>query len=388
MVKSLNNKRWIAIRVLMVLLTAVLTLQFTKPSPPTITLKKNAHIVLIGNNLGSRMMNYGSFETEMQLRYPDLNLFIRNMCDGGNTPGFRPHASRVSPWAFPGAEKFQTELAKPSDSQGFFETEDQWLTRLKADVVIAFFGYNESFSGQNGIENYKAELDAFIKHTLKQKYNGISTPQLVIVSPIAFEDLSDLFDLPDGKLENQNLSLYSQAMKEVAENNNVLFADTYAASQSWFKASEKSLTIDGSQLNEDGYTRFGTLLADLIFGKAASKAEVNRKMVNSAVIEKNWMWHNDFKIPNGVHAYGRRYDPFGPDNYPAEIAKLRELTLIRDTAIWMAANGKQMDLVAADKNTTPIPAVKTNYTPAPSESLEYLSGDQAITKIKMAEGFK
>jgi mono/diheme cytochrome c family protein/glucose/arabinose dehydrogenase len=388
MVKSLTDNIRVALRILVVLLIACLSLQFTKLSPPALVLKKNAHIVLIGNNLGSRMMNYGSFETEMQLRYPDLNLFIRNMCDGGNTPGFRPHASRVSPWAFPGAEKFQTELAKPSDSQGFFETEDQWLTRLKADVIIAFFGYNESFNGQKGIENYKAELDAFIKHSLKQKYNGTSTPQLVIVSPIAFEDLSDQFDLPDGKLENQNLSLYAQAMKEVAGNNNVLFADTYIATKKWFEASEKPLTIDGSQLNEDGYTRFGTLLADLVFGTSTPKTEVNRKMVNSAVVEKNWMWHNDFKIPNGVHAYGRRYDPFGPDNYPAEIAKLRELTLIRDTAIWMAANGKQMDLVTADKNTMPVPAVKTNYTPAPSENIGYLSGKEALSRFKVAEGFE
>ncbi|RZL19523.1 MAG: dehydrogenase, partial [Pedobacter sp.] len=388
MVKSLNNKTRVAIRILLVLLTGALTLQFTKLSLPALTLKKNAHIVLIGNNLGSRMMNYGSFETELQLRYPDLNLFIRNMCDGGNTPGFRPHASRVSPWAFPGAEKFQTELANPSDSQGFFETEDQWLTRLRADIIIAFFGYNESFSGPKGLENYKSELDAFIKHTLKQKYNGISSPQLVIVSPIAFEDLSDRFDLPNGKVENLNLSLYSEAMKQVAERNNVLFTDTYSATKKWFETSEKPLTIDGSQLTEEGYTRFATLLTDLIFGPSKPKTEVNRKLVQSAVLEKNWMWHNDFKIPNGVHAYGRRYDPFGPDNYPAEIAKLRELAQIRDTAIWMAANGKQMDLVAADKNTTPIPPVKTNYTPAPSENLEYLSGQEAISKFKMADGFK
>ena len=44
-------------------------------------------------------------------------------------------------------------------------------------------------------------------------------------------------------------------------------------------------------------------------------------LVHAAVMEKNWMWHNDIKIPNGVHVYGRRYDPFGPDNYPAELKK-------------------------------------------------------------------
>ena len=99
------------LKILGIITLALGVLQFTQPNSPALKLKKEAHIVLIGNNLGSRMLNYDHFETEMQLRYPDSLLFIRNMCDGGNTPGFRPHASRVSPWAFPGAEKFQTELA-------------------------------------------------------------------------------------------------------------------------------------------------------------------------------------------------------------------------------------------------------------------------------------
>ena len=187
------------------------------------------------------MMNFGHFETELHLRYPDSLLFIRNMCDGGNTPGFRPHASRVSPWAFPGAEKFQTELAHYSDSQGHFETEDQWLTRLKADIIIAFFGFNESFQGKEGLQNYKDELDAFIKHTLSQKYNGETPPQLVIVSPIAFEDLSEKFDLPNGQKENANLELYTEAMKEIAAKNKVPFVDAFAPSKEWFSNSDDAV---------------------------------------------------------------------------------------------------------------------------------------------------
>ena len=187
------------------------------------------------------MMNFGYFETELQLRYPDSLLYIRNMCDGGNTPGFRPHSGRTSPWAFPGAEKFQTELAKSPDSEGFNETPDQWITRHKADIIIAFFGYNESFQGEAGLENYKAELDAFIKHTLQQKYNGISMPQLAIVSPIAFEDLSEKFDLPDGKVENKNLALYTDAMKEVAAKNKVHFIDAFSPTKEWYDKASAAL---------------------------------------------------------------------------------------------------------------------------------------------------
>ena len=355
----------------------------------SLKLKKNSRIILLGGNLGSRMMNYGHFETEMQVRYPDSLLYIRNMCDGGDTPGFRPHASRNLPWAFPGAEKFQTEYAKNSNSEGHFESPDEWLTRLKTDVIVAFFGYSESFQGKEGLANYKGELDAFIKHTLSQNYNGATPPQLAIVSPIAFEDLSAKFDLPNGKKENENLSLYTKAMKEVADQNKVLFVDAFTPSQKWYAESKEDLTIDGSQLNEEGYKKLALLLSDNVFGKALPKVEANRKLVHEAVLEKNWMWHNDYKIPNGVHVYGRRYNPFGQDNYPAEINKIRELTAIRDQAIWLAASkGEKLDLAAADKNTTPLPEVKTNYNPEKNGSLEYLYGDDALKKLKVPEGYK
>ena len=372
-----------------ILFIAVLvTLVFTSHSPK-LSITKGAHIIMVGNNLGSRMMNFGYFETELQLRYPDSVLYIRNMCDGGNTPGFRPHSGRPTPWAFPGAEKFQTELAKSPGSEGFYEYPDQWITRHKADIIIAFFGFNESFQGKAGLDNYKAELDSFIKHTLHQKYNGVSAPQLAIVSPIAFEDLSKKYDLPDGKVENENLRLYTEAMKEIAAKNKVHFLDVFSTTENWFEHAATPLTIDGSQLSEEGYAKLAPLLADGIFGKAKSKAEPYRELVHKAVQEKNWMWHNDIKIPNGVHVYGRRYDPFGPDNYPAELDKIREMTAIRDEAIWKAVKGEKMDVEAADEKTSKLPEVHTNYKPSEKNgSLKYLSGEEALTKFKMAPGYK
>ncbi len=354
----------------------------------TLELRKGSKITLVGNNLGSRMMEYGLFETELHLRYPDSTLFVRNLCDPGDTPGFRPRSGTDDPWAFPGAEEFQEEYATKSDSRGFLEKPDTWLTRLQADIVVGFFGYNESFQGIEKLQNFKDELEAWIIHSKAQKYNGNAAPQLALVSPIAFEDLSALKDVPNGKAENEMLKLYAQAMKEVADKNQLVFVDAFGPSQDWYNESEEPLTIDGSQLNEAGYAKLAVLLADKLFGKSEQKAETNREMIHQAVMEKNWLWHNDYKIPNGVHVFGRRYDPFGPDNYPFELEKIRQMTAIRDTAIWEANQGRTKDLAVADAKTRSLPDVTTNYNPEKNGDLKYKYGDDALKTLKVPDGYK
>ncbi|WP_162415564.1 PVC-type heme-binding CxxCH protein [Cyclobacterium roseum] len=358
------------------------------PEGPKLALNKGNHIVLVGNNLASRMMNFGHFETEMHVRYPDSLLYIRNMADAGDTPGFRPHAGRVSPWAFPGAEEFQDELATNSGSEGHFESPDEWIKRHEADIIVGFFGYNESFEGQEGLEDYKNELEAFINHTKNTLYNGEAAPQLALVSPIAFENLSGDFDLPNGEKENDHLKLYTQAMQEIAAANEVLFVDAFEPSQSWYANSEEYLTIDGFQLTEEGYKQFSHFLTDALFGSDDAVAEDRREAIHAAVLEKNWMWHNDYKIPNGVHVFGRRYNPFGPDNYPYELQKIRQMTANRDQAIWNASQGEAFDLAAADENTIELPPVETNYNPEKNGDLDYLYGEDALEKFEVAEGYK
>ena len=357
----------------------------TDDSP--LKLSKDSNIVLIGNNLGSRMMNYGHFETGVHLRFPDSLLTIRNMCDGGNTPGFRPHSGRETPWAFDGAEQYFTELARNSGSQGHFETPDEWLTRLEADVIIAFFGYNQAFKGASGLANFKNELQAFISHTLSQNYNGSNPPQLALVSPIAYEDLSAQMDVPDGTVENELLSQYTTAMQEIASANNLPFVDAFSASKTWYSSNEP-LTIDGLQLNDQGYQVFSDFLIAQLFGNTRQKSE-HPDLVHQAVLEKNWLWHNDYKIPNGVHVFGRRYNPFGPDNYPAELKKIREMTAIRDQAIWEAAKGKQMDIAEADEKTSVLPPVETNYKlKIDGNPPRYRYGKEALATFTTAPGYK
>jgi mono/diheme cytochrome c family protein/glucose/arabinose dehydrogenase len=349
-----------------------------------LVIAKGARISLIGNNLGARMMHYGFFETEAQLKFPDSLIVIRNLCDGGNTPGFRPHSGRNEPWAFPGADQFQDDLAQKSGSEGHFETPDQWLDRLDTDLIIGFFGFNESFEDSAGLALFIDELHAFITHTQAQKYNGMHSPELVLVSPIAFQDLSKMEDLPDGIEINRRLKMYTHAMAQVALEEKIFFIDVYTPSIKWF--SEKKLTIDGMQLNEEGYRIFSSFLSNTLFGQGEKGKEIDFEELRARVLDKNWYWQNDFKMPNGVHVFGRRYDPFGSDNYPDELKKIRELTQIRDTAIWSFMQNSPYDVALADGQTHELAAVETNYRN--TEEVSYLYGEEALATLTVPKGYE
>ena len=372
------------VRNLLTLLLPALLLLSCRQEEPTgpVTLTGGDSVVFIGNNLCSRMSYYGHFETALYQAYPEANLTVRNMCDPGNTAGFRPHASRVSPWAFPGAENYNPAVSKNSDSQGFFPTEDEWLDSLDADVVIAFFGLNESYSGRAGLTNFALELDSFIRHTQQQHYNGESAPQLVLVSPLAYENSAEM-GLPDGVAENENLELYTQAMRDMAADNGVTFVDLYTPSQEWMQ--EERLTTDGITLNDAGYRRLAGYLSEQLLNREPMEED---EELLAAVKHKNEFWLLDFKMPNGVHVYGRRFKPYGPDNYPYEITKVRQMTRNRDQAIWAHLAGDDFDVAQADEETIPLPPVKTNYEVEAPEDVRYLYGEELMASFTVAPGYK
>jgi mono/diheme cytochrome c family protein/glucose/arabinose dehydrogenase len=345
-------------------------------------------IVLIGNGLGERMVDHPYLEARLQMSNPAKTIYFRNLCHPGDTPGFRPHPSRKSQWAFPGAEKFHPQH-KPHAGQGHYPTPDEWLTDLKPDTLIAFFGYNESFDGPAGIANFKGELDGFIKHTLAQKYNGKAAPRLVLVSPIAYENLSADRDLPDGRAENANIALYTQAMAEVAKAAGVEFVDLYEKTHKLYETLEKPFTRNGFLPNDEGYNILSGMIEEEVFGKLEAKPTADAAKVMAAIADKNWFWFNDYRMLNGVHVDGRRFKPFGPNNYPDEQKKIREMTEIRDRAIWAAVNGIAFDLAAADKETHPLPPVDTNYKPGGKNgTTEYKYGEESEKLIKTPEGYE
>ena len=144
-------------------------------------LNKGDHISIIGNTLADRMQHAGWLEARIHARFPKHELVFRNLSFPGDTVTTRPRSAN-------------------------FGNTDQWLTKMKSDVVFMFFGYNESLAGEEGIPNFKQNFAKLVQHTREQKYNGKSAPRIVLFTPIAHEDLGKHY-LPDGKANNARLSL-------------------------------------------------------------------------------------------------------------------------------------------------------------------------------------
>ncbi len=372
-------------------------LSFTCPAiaQSPLQLEDNSHITFVGNGLGSRMLQYGHFETEVYARNANKNIRLRNLCDEGNTPGFRAHPGRATPFAFSGAETFYPPLSTAKDrwgstqrGRGSFKTPDQWLTSLKTDVLVGFFGYNSSFYGEDGLKNYAAELRAFVKHTKAQRYNGSTPPTIVLVSPIAFDSKTSPHDKQKTQSINANLERYTKEMALIAKEQGLPFVDAFTPSQQWYQKSTKPLTVNGFMLNDNGYQLLAKCLADTLLGKSQQQASKNAKVL-PLVQDKNWLWSQYYKIPNGVHVYGRRHKPFGPKNYPYELKKLEQMIANRDLAIQAELRGKVFNVAEADKKTIPLPVVTTNFrSSVKNGNKTYLYGQDALDSFKIAKGFK
>ena len=163
--------------------------------------KVGDRIVLIGNTLAERMQYFGHFETLLQSRFPERKLIFHNLGWSADELTLRPRSLNYADHGH------QLEDEQP-------------------DVVIAAFGFNESFGGPAGLAKFRADLEKFITTTTTTAYNGKQPPTLILWTPIAHEDLGDPH-ITDGKANNANLKLYSAAIIEAATTHKLPSVDLF-----------------------------------------------------------------------------------------------------------------------------------------------------------------
>ncbi|HEX3658253.1 MAG TPA: PVC-type heme-binding CxxCH protein [Pirellulales bacterium] len=331
-------------------------------------LAKGDHICIIGNTLAENMQHHGWLETYLQHRFPDQELVVRNLGFSGD------------------------ELVLRLRSAGF-GTPDEHLTACQADVVLAFFGYNESFGGEAGLANFEKELDEFIKHTLEQKYNGSSPPKLVIFSPIAHEDLHNR-NLPDGSENNERIRLYTNAMYEAAKRNHVVFVDLFRPSIELYAKSPRPLTINGIHLTVQGDHLLAPVIDEALFGPSEAAVDAGKlEKLRAAVLDKDFIWFNRYRTVDGYSIFGGRADlKFVNGQTNREVMKremevLDVMTANRDQRIWAVARGG--DRKVDDSNTPPfIPVITNKPGNGPNGEHLFLGGEAAIAQMTVAKGMQ
>ena len=325
---------------------------------PALTLKKGDRIVIIGNTLAERMQQFGNLETLLYSRFPDLDLVVRDLG-----------------WS-------ADELTVRMRSQDF-KDHGHNLTDHKPTVLVACFGFNESFGGVAGLAKFEQDLEKFITESITTKYDGQSPPKLVLVSPIAHENLHRR-TLPDGAKNNQLLKLYTDSMGKLAGKHGASFVDLFTPTFSLMQGSKQPWTINGVHLNDYGDGEVAKLIDASLFGQRPQLGNIDLARLRREINEKNQQFWYDYRAVNGFYIYGGRKNPFGVVNFPAEFARLRTMIANRDARIWAVAKGRSVPDVIDDSNAGEFVKVETNYT-AP---IVLSTPDQERAQFQLPEGYE
>jgi hypothetical protein len=279
-------------------------------------------VVIIGNTFAERMSLFPHFEAELSARLPEAGLTFRNLGWSGDEITLMPR-----PLNF-----------------GDMHTH---LEEQRADVVLAFFGMNESFAGIGGLPRFRTELEGFVEELLEQRYNGRDPPRVVLVSPIAHERIERV--RVDPVERNRVLMAYAGAMDEVAARLGVRFVDLFTPTRALAEnPGANPLTINGIHPNDRGYWLVSRLVLVSLGVKEPGEisadlerltlcpeppvAEEMRRLI-AAIEEKNELFFYRWRAVNGEYIYGRRKEPFGVENFPGEMRQLEEMIEAREAAI-------------------------------------------------------
>jgi putative heme-binding domain-containing protein len=344
-----------------------------QPAKP-FALQQGDHVAVIGNALPDRMQHDGWLETMLHARLPDLELTVRDLGFSGDEVGGYT--------ANPNPNKRMRSAA--------FGTPDAWFKRVGADVVLAFFGYNESFAGEEGLPQFQADLESFLRHTLNQKY-GRANARVVLFSPIAHENLKSP-NLPNGEENNKRLAMYTNAMKETAAKFEVPFVDLFTPTKALYAAAKAPLTINGIHLTSEGNKAVAGVIEKSLFGSQNADAAVRDK-IRAAVLDKNFHWYQRYRATDGYSVYGGRADLKFTDGQTNRVVAQRELEVIdvmcvnRDKVIWAAAKG---EAAKPDDSKLPpfIPVVTNKLGKGPNGEHIFLSGEDGIKQMTVGKGLK
>jgi azurin len=286
-------------------------------------LEKGDRIALVGNGLLEQAGRHGILEAMLYQAHPDLDLVIRNFAWSGDEVDLQP---------------------RPEN----FATVAQHLAREKIDVVFAAFGFNESFGGEEKLEEFKGRLAKYLQELKTSAFNGKTGPRIVLISPVAMEGWSD-YDS-----SGPSIPSYTEAMAEIAAKEEIAFVDVFTPTFPAMLEGKVDFSDNGVHLNEAGYRLFSREVFQTVF--EVSPPDVNEAL-RSVVVDMNRQYFRRYRPLNTFYYTGDRNKDYGYLDFLPAMRNFEMMATNREARIHSLARGEKVAAPVDDSNLPPLDAV-------------------------------
>ncbi len=240
--------------------------------PPAV--QEGDKLLLIGSTLIEREQRYGYWETVLTKAFPTLT--IRNLGWSGDT--------------VLGTARAGFDLSPPTAGRKKLL---DLVTAEKPTAIVVCYGGNEAFEGEKGLANFVKEYNALLDELSKTK------ARITLLTPLLHEKKG--VPLPDPTSTNQNILMYCEQIKQIANKRGLRYADLNS-----LIGEPKGLTDNGVHLTEQGYRQTaGAFMQALGFGKNHEYSET-LEPVREAIREKNELYFHRWRPQNETYLFGFR----------------------------------------------------------------------------------
>lgn len=278
-------------------------------------LAPGAKVMIIGNTFAERLDESGYLDALVYSAFPENDVVVRSVAWSADTVSLRPREHSVP---------------KMLDHVDAFDP----------DVILVFFGMTESFDGPDGVETFATDLEA-LRQRVAAKADG-SPREIVLVTPIRHQSLDpgEFGAWPseaDVEARNGDVELYASAMTDnAAAADHTRAVDLFGA-ESLARGSD--LTTNGIHPSDEGAfygaREIGLQLGwiPMVADATPADAAQRRELVES-VADKNYYQRLIYRPTNTEYVWGRRHEPYGNVNFPAEFEQLERMRDAREARVW------------------------------------------------------
>ena len=255
----------------------------TSSSGAAWSLRDGDRVVFLGDTFVEREGDRGFIETALVAAHPEASLTFRNLGWSGDTV-----------WA---------------ESRGVFDQPAKGYERmlalvreLKPTIVFVAYGRNESYQGEAGLAAFRTQLEKLCDDLRTAAAAGAANEsvkpadvRLVLVTPHHFETA-------DAAARNVALSIYSQAIRDVATAKQAGLVDLFTQLPTTAALGQK-LTENGVHLSNAGYAQAARVFAAASGHASSADFAARSDTLRKQVVAKNTLFFHRWRPANETYIF-------------------------------------------------------------------------------------